>query len=190
MERCAAEVVRASAAPFFTPLKIYANYANGEEDTVKRRYYVHHDIFVGIVLILFSLTFFLLSRDFPGLSALVPQSFICLLILLALIMMAYALKETRRGNARIREGKPFEPEITLGTVKRPMQGFLFILVYSLCVHYIGFFVSTALFMVAFMAFLRVKSWLQIILSTILMEAFVYALFVMQLKLVLPKGLLF
>ena len=74
----------------------------------------------------------------------------------------------------------------------PLQffGCLFLtLLYLLGVHYIGFYVSTVVFMVAALLFLKVKP-LQIAIATVGIIVLVYVAFTLFLKVKLPTGILF
>ncbi len=74
----------------------------------------------------------------------------------------------------------------------PVQFFgclILTLLYLLGVNYIGFYVSTVVFMAATLLFMKVKP-LYIAVSTVSIIALVYVAFTLFLKVKLPKGLLF
>ena len=71
-----------------------------------------------------------------------------------------------------------------------IEAYLIIMVYVLCIDFIGFFVSTSVFLVGFMVFLNVRKPLTLICVTAGMDLFLYLLFTVGLKLNLPAGLLF
>ena len=73
--------------------------------------------------------------------------------------------------------------------KLPLLGYALIVVYILLIDVLGFFVSTTIFMVGYMLFLKMRKPLTLMLVTLGVDVFVYFLFVMQLKLNLPSGLL-
>lgn len=156
--------------------------------TIMKRY-IHHDVFISLVLIAFSVVFLWTSKNFPDLSGVFPQFFLVVLIVLAAIVLYRAVKESARVNDLRAKGEEVSPDLTLSSISLPMQGWACVLAYSLAIHYIGFFVSTTVFMVLFMLFLGIRKWPQILLPTIGTDVFLYLLFVRQLKLSLPSGLL-
>ena len=75
---------------------------------------------------------------------------------------------------------------------QPLQFFVCLgltILYLLAVNYIGFYVSTAVFMVATLLFLKVKP-LAVGISTVSILALIYLAFTLFLKVRLPRGLLF
>jgi hypothetical protein len=150
--------------------------------------YVHHDVFISALLLAFSAAFLKTSVNFPELSGIFPQFFLCVLIILSGIVLCRAVKETRRVNALRAKGEAATPNLTLAQIALPMQGVACILAYALAIHYIGFFVSTTAFLVLFMLFLGIRQWQYLVLPTIGTDIFLYLLFVRQLKLSLPAGI--
>ncbi|MBQ6773536.1 MAG: tripartite tricarboxylate transporter TctB family protein [Synergistaceae bacterium] len=65
----------------------------------------------------------------------------------------------------------------------------FIVIYLVAMPYLGFYVSSILFMSASLLFLRVKLW-QIILSELVIIALVYCAFTLFLEVRLPAGVMF
>ena len=64
-----------------------------------------------------------------------------------------------------------------------------IIVYLVLMYFVGFYISTALFMVVSLLFLKVKKW-QILLSTAVILVLVYCAFTLFLGVKLPMGILF
>lgn len=64
-----------------------------------------------------------------------------------------------------------------------------VVLYLIGIKYIGFFVSTVVFMVAVMAFLKVP-WKYIAIAVVALTALLYLAFVLFLKVRLPSGILF
>lgn len=63
-----------------------------------------------------------------------------------------------------------------------------VVLYLIGIRYIGFFVSTTIFMIAVMAFLKVK-WQHIAIAVVAMDVLLYLAFVLFLKVKLPAGIL-
>ena len=75
---------------------------------------------------------------------------------------------------------------------QPKQFFVFLLLtvlYLLAVHYIGFYVSTLVFLVASLLFLKVKP-IPTAIATVAILLLVYLAFTLFLKVKLPRGILF
>lgn len=64
-----------------------------------------------------------------------------------------------------------------------------VILYLVIMYFTGFYISTLVFMVACLLFLKVPKW-QILLSTAVILALVYCAFTLFLKVKLPVGLLF
>ena len=62
--------------------------------------------------------------------------------------------------------------------------------YIICINFVGFYASTTVFLLAFMLFLNVRKPLVLVGVTAGMDAFLYLLFTIGLKLSLPAGMLF
>jgi hypothetical protein len=155
---------------------------------VKR--YIHHDILISLCLIIFSLVFLATSFSFPTDSGMFPRCFIYFLLVLSCVVLYQSLKVSLDINKRIKDGENIKSELTIDVMKLPFQGFLIIFIYIVSIYFLGFFTSTTIFMVVFMLFLRVKNLKYILLSTLATNIFIYVLFFIQLKLILPKGIFF
>lgn len=63
-----------------------------------------------------------------------------------------------------------------------------VLLYLLGIKFLGFFTSTTLFMIAVMAFLKVR-WQYVVIAVVSMDVLLYLAFVLFLKVTLPTGIL-
>ena len=151
--------------------------------------YIHHDVFISALLLVFSAVFLKTSANFPELSGVFPQFFLCVLVILAGIILYRAIRETNRINTLRARGEESIPDLTLAQIALPMQGIACIFAYSLAIQSLGFFVSTTAFLVLFMLFLGIRKWQHIVFPTLGTDIFLYVLFVRQLKLSLPAGIL-
>ena len=143
------------------------------------------DVWIGLVLMLFSIWFWALSGSFPDAAKLFPRIFLAANFILSAILA---------GTTLYRNSKDPERGQTKGVEKSDvlliLEAYVFIAVYFICIKLIGFYVSTTVFLLAFMYFLRVRSVKTLVLVTIGMDLFLYLLFGVGLKLNLPAGLLF
>ncbi len=82
------------------------------------------------------------------------------------------------------------PEISIKKLKFPLLGAGIILVYAVGIAILGFFVSTAVFMVGMIYWLGYRKVWVILVTTVGLELFIYVLFVRVLYTRMPPGLLF
>ncbi len=149
---------------------------------------MHHDIYIGGILLALSTFFLVLTGSFPKQSAYFPRFFTCLLIVLSAVIIWEGIRKT----AKLHKGMTAESgenPITLREIALPMSGFAMIVFYVAAIPIIGFFVATGIFLLTSMWLLKIRSILMILLSTVGVEAFIYFLFIVQLKLSMPSGLL-
>lgn len=154
---------------------------------------IHHDVWIGLVLIGFTFTFFFLTSNFPAQSAIFPRFFLIGLLFFSIMIVVAGVKKTARlgvGENDKSELDEKETPIRPQELKLPMIGLGIILAYIVAIDTLGFFVSTTLFLVGFMLFLRIRNYLAIGLTTLGVDLFIYVLFVRQLKLTMPAGILF
>ena len=136
------------------------------------------DVTIGIVIIIFSVLMMLPTRDMPDGAELFPRIILTCFIILGCLNIIAGLK---KGKV-IRNQK--------NNIKNILITITAVLAYVLMIQFIGFFVSTVLFIVGFLYCFGQKKKSVIIFCIIGVCLFVYLLFIMQLNLTLPKGLLF
>lgn len=136
----------------------------------------------------FSAFFLVLTGTFPKQSAYFPRFFTLTLIALSAFIVWGGFKKSARlgqGTAAETDERP----ITRRELALPMAGIAVMVCYIAAIPLLGFFVSTGLFMLAGMWLLKIRSIPMMLLSTLGLEAFIYLLFIVQLKLNMPSGLL-
>ena len=79
--------------------------------------------------------------------------------------------------------------VTAKEMINPMIAFVMILVYTLLIPRIGFFVTSTVFMLIMMVWMGYRKILPMVLTTAGMMGFIYFLFVYQLHVPLPSGIL-
>jgi len=150
---------------------------------------IHHDVYIGILMILFSAFLFLKTRGLPEQSAFFPKIILSLFVFFGILILILGIKKTKEFSSL--DDKKIEEEIfRISTIKTPMVALVIVLVYIAFLKIFGFFSSTSLFIIAFMYFYQVRSIKKIILTLIGINLCVYLLFVLQLNVSFPKGLLF
>lgn len=160
------------------------------------------DIVISAAAILLCAFFWLESSDYAYEVKIFPRLFLALFAGASLIILgkaALALAREKKPLAERRASGVYEeePYDDRGTDLKPLTlkllpylGLSFILAYILCIRWIGFFVSTAVFMIALMRCLQMKKWWLILAVTAGVELFIYLAFVMAFAIRLPGGILF
>lgn len=160
------------------------------------RKYIHQDLLMAVLLLLIGTAFFIGSFGLPRTDNPInnihtfPQLASGALILFSLFNIAAGLRKTRQMNEDISSGKNIVPEISFRKLKYPLIGIVMIFLYAVCVAVIGFFVSTAVFMVCSIYYLGYRKIWVILATTAGLELFIYILFVRVLYTRMPAGLLF
>ena len=139
------------------------------------------DLVIGVIALAIGIVMFIGTKDFPAITQLY-----CRIVLIILMVIGFAMILTSVINAK----KPGPEEVHLKEWINPLIIFAFVLVYVFMIDKIGFFVSSAIIMPAIMVFMGYKKPLPMILTTLGTLGFIYILFVTQLKLRMPQGLLF
>ena len=160
------------------------------------------DIIISSILILLCGFFWSESSSYPTEVQTFPRLFLVIIVITSIIVIVRAvfgiikdrklLSEQKAAGTYVEEayddeGTDLKP---LSKQLLPFAGLLFVLAYVLCIQYIGFFVSTAVFMLAFMRFLQLKKWWLMLLIAAGMDAVVYVLFVIVFAIRMPSGFLF
>ncbi len=150
---------------------------------------LHYDIIVGAVLIVISAALFPQTFKFPGTAGIFPQFILVVLAILGIYTLIYGIKETKDTAAKAAAGEEVAPVFSWAKDKLPLLGYALIVVYILLIKPLGFFLSTTLFLVGYMWFLKIRKPLTLALVTVFTDVFLYVLFVILLKLNLPSGIL-
>jgi hypothetical protein len=153
--------------------------------------HLHQDVFAGLVLVAIAAVLYPLTYGFTGEAATWPRG---ILLLLAGFGILISMKGVRRAGAE-REGQETADEgeeetLTPSLLKTPMALLLVVVVYAALLEVIGFFPSTILFLASYLWYGGVRDWRVLGGVVIGLNVFVYLLFVVQLNVQLPAGLLF
>lgn len=152
--------------------------------------WANQDIYIGVVLFLFSIILFWLSLDIRGEASVFPIGLAILLAFLAVFIVIRGIR-IRKQN----EGEAFTPEdeeevLRWGILESPLAVALLTLIYILLITFIGFFPATVLFFIAYLLYMGIKGVVKYILIISIFSTFVYIVFIVQLRVFLPSGLLF
>lgn len=146
---------------------------------------IHHDVFVALILATIAGLGYLRTLIMPKGADRFPQ---ILFTLFAIFAVMIFIKGIRESKIMTQEGR--SDVISLEGLKLPFAALAIVTVYTILAKYLGFFVSTAIYIPAFMIFYRYKKVPYMIVSIIGTLIFVYLVFVKQLNVPFPTGLLF
>lgn len=152
---------------------------------------VHQDIYIGLILIFLAGGLFVKNTSIKGEASLFPLILIILLVLFALFIIKDGYKKTkniRNGKEEKFEGE--EERLNFELLKSPLGTFGIVSLYILLVTFIGFFPATFIFLVSFLIYMGVKGLMKNVYVISGFMLFVYVVFVLQLNVRLPSGLLF
>lgn len=158
--------------------------------SLKRREYgvkskfISNDIIIGALGAVASIVFGLQALQFPGASKYFPSFCLFALMVFSFFLVIEGITRT----VRVREGKA---DYTASEAKRkPYILMACVALYVVCVERIGYFVSSLVFMPCCMYFFGQRKFKLMVAVTVGILAFLYWLFVYQLNLNLPSGILF
>lgn len=153
--------------------------------------YLHQDVIVGFVLVAICAILYPLTYGFTGEAATWPRG---ILLLLAALGILISVKGARRVTGQRERQKSVdtgeEEKLTPSLLKTPMAVLLAVVVYAGLLEIVGFFPSTVLFLGGYLWCGGVRDWRVLGGVVIGLNLFVYLLFVVQLNVQLPAGLLF
>lgn len=141
---------------------------------------------IGVVAFMYIVCafFYIYMQELPEDSQTYPRFTIILLFgLTTLYLVTMIFNAVRHGTEKGMESfKDFVPSQFFFCLAM-------VILYLLGMKYLGFFVSTAAFMIIIMAFLKVP-WKYIAIAVVSLNALLYLAFVLFLKVKLPAGILF
>lgn len=139
---------------------------------------IHANVWIGVLLIVLSIVFFLMAGQFSNPSAATwPKVILIGIMILSSILVIHGLKLT---------GEHASPDtIPCSQLKGSMISLACVVSYAVLMNYTGYFVSSAVFLPLGMFALGQRNWKAILGVTVGLELFVYVLFVLQLKLRMP-----
>lgn len=123
-----------------------------------------------------------MAHDLPGGGNMMPEFAAWGIILFSALQIFGEIKATRRAGALVRAVPPVS-----ATFLRAVMMLAIAVVYFVAIFWVGYFVSTLLFVVAGALALGVKNWRAIGLTVIVLLPCLYGFFITFLGAHLPKG---
>ena len=148
---------------------------------------IHHDTYISIGFLLFSVFMFIVSLSIPETILLIFSNLLGLMILFSGITVYQSLKSSKSiVDGNVEDTQYLKADI----LKMPIISVLFILGYCVCINLLGYFVSTTLFLLGFMYYCGVRNFKKLVTIIIVTNIFMYLILVQQLDVQFPKGIIF
>lgn len=139
---------------------------------------INIDLIVGVLFVLVGTYFFWLTLEMNPKAAVFPKIVIGAFILLSLAMAIQAYSREKHGSKSV-------STLLSSEIKIPLLIFALVTGYVIALDFLGFYISTFLFIPLIAGFYKNKKILQVIATTVGVIGFIHILFVVQLKLTLP-----
>ena len=151
---------------------------------MENKKFISNDVFFGFFAAVFAGIFLAQALQFPKSVSFFPSLALVFALIFSLWIAGMGIYKT----IQTREGKAdyTNPEMK----KRPFILICTIAIYVFCMQRIGFFVTSAIYLPSAMLLFGQRKVLPIIVSTASVLLFVYWLFVIQLEVYMPSGILF
>ena len=145
------------------------------------------DIIVGIVLSILSITIYLYAEQYVGrgVNTYGPNFFPQVLSILLLVASIALIVKAVKGS----EQKQLEETDKKGFI-RALVALILAIGYIQIMQFLGFYLSTALFLYILMMYFGQKSQILYIASSILVSSVIYGIFHFFLKIPLPEGIFY
>ena len=150
------------------------------------------DLYLGGFLILLSVLCYIESLSYPYESAYFPRFIIMLLAILGVAtVVKEIIKHKKSSDIKQSETSSRDEKIAFWMIPRVRKVALMIfssLVYMVVMNYVGFFVTTSVYLPIMMRFLGIRKLKTLFLSTFVVVFVIYMLFVAFLNVPFPEGI--
>ena len=147
--------------------------------TEKRK--INNDVYIGLFLAAVSGFFFYEATKIHPMAARFPKVILAALLIMSVVLFAMGVRKTLQPGLWHKSDSLLNFKI----IRTPLLVFCIITGYMVLMYFTGFFISTVIFVPVCMVFYGVKSIRAILITTVLLNLFVYGLFVRLLKVILP-----
>ncbi|WP_099157000.1 tripartite tricarboxylate transporter TctB family protein [Virgibacillus ndiopensis] len=155
---------------------------------------IHQDIYVSIIMFLVSIFLYIQTLDMNEDAVMAPRYLLYLLVFFAVLIVIGGIRKTKKMRAEVGDHNEMydgeEEPLTGKLLKSPMITLLAVIAYAVVIKFLGFFPATVLFIAGFLWALKVKDWKSYAFTIVGLNLFIYLVFILQLNVQLPKGILF
>ncbi|MDR1931392.1 MAG: tripartite tricarboxylate transporter TctB family protein [Spirochaetales bacterium] len=142
---------------------------------------INNDVYIGILLTALSgFLFYETSKIHPE-AAQFPKVMIAAFIIMSVLLVFFGIRKTLNPALTLKS----DTLLKFRVIRTPLIVFGVVVIYLALIRFTGFFIATFIFVPVFMIFYGVKSIRALILTDVLLNLFVYGLFVRLLKVMLP-----
>ena len=145
---------------------------------------IHLDTFIGVIMLLVSGYFYSLTQEMPDEPAEFPKLVLIILMVFALVIMSKGILETLRARDQGQIVQQYFEKI-----RGPAIVYIALCLYVFLIEFLGFFTASTIVSAFLMVLFGMRSYIKLFLVLIGINVFIYLLFVWQLKIVLPSGVL-
>ena len=142
---------------------------------------INIDVYIGIILMVFSGFFFYETIKLHPVAARFPKVVFGLFILMSVLLLILGIRKTLKPEL---VGKS-DFMLSFRVIRAPLAVFGIVCGYMVLMYFTGFFISTLIFIPVFMIYYGVKKIRTIILTDVILNLFIYLVFVKLLKVVMP-----
>ena len=141
---------------------------------------LHRDVGVGSILFAFCLWVLYFAMRISGQAAYLPVALATLMMVCAVTIIINGLRKSKPA------GEKFSYNMSIKEGKNAFLFMAFIFLYYVGFKLIGYWVVTPVFLILTQKYLKVKSWVTIMLVTVIYTAITFVIFVVILKLPIYK----
>ena len=141
--------------------------------------HLHADVIAGAVMIVFALIWGKMALGFPEIPRRFPLFVSFAFILIGILVLIGGI---RKMNAA---GEEAVSPIQWEKFRYVLAGFAIIVGYAVLMGTIHFFPATLIFVPVMMLFLRIRNPIQIVVTDLVLNGFLYWMFIIMLKIQLP-----
>lgn len=145
---------------------------------------IHSDVYISVILLVLGVLMYLRTYVMPVGAAVFPRLILIVFVGLTAWTLYQGIKKTKSMKDTVCS------DLTYGMIRLPLISLLIVVIYVVAIKFLGFFISTTIFIASFMYFYQIRDWKKMSLTIIGVNIFIYILFVMQLNVPLPHGLLY
>lgn len=149
----------------------------------KKSLTVHQDVYISLLSITAGIFLYAVSNQMNRQAAVFPKITLTVFLVLMIVVLFQGIKKSIAATKA--KGQIDERMLKWEQNKVPYLVFLITILYVVLIKYIGFFISTAIFIPGLMLFFKQKSWTAIICITAGSLIFIYLLFVVLLRATFP-----
>jgi hypothetical protein len=142
---------------------------------------INNDVYIGGILTAISLFFYFEAAKIHPEAAQFPNLMLVTLIIMSVLLAILGIRKTLRPELTLKS----DTLLKFKVIRTPLIVFGIVALYMALIRFTGFFIATAIFVPVFMIFYGVRSIRVLVITDIVLNLFVYVLFVRLLKVVMP-----